>query len=253
MSTTIAITGKGGTGKTVVAALTVATLVEHNWRPLLAVDADPNLNLDAALGLRAEETVGSIREAASRKQREAQGGMTLAELLEYRIRESLVEAEGFDLIAMGRPEGPGCYCYANEILRNVLDRLAGAYRGIVIDCEAGLEHFSRRTTGSLDWLLVISDPTVRGLQTARRTLDLVQELDTSVGETRVVLNRVQGEPSEALLKRAEQLGVEVAAWLPQDEQVAALDEEGRPLTELPSNSPLRQAVVRLLTDCGLIT
>ncbi len=247
MGTTIAITGKGGVGKTAVTALSVLALVEHDWRPLLVVDADPNLNLDAALGMSAQDTVGAVRERASQERGATQSGMTTTELLEYRIRQSLVEGEGFDLIAMGRPEGPGCYCYANEILRNVLGRLSGTYKGIVIDCEAGLEHLSRRTAGDLDLLLAVSDPTVRGLQTARRVLDLVGELNTSVGEAKVVLNRVRGEPAESLMEAAERLDLQIAACLPEDEQLAALDAAGRPLTELPAESPLRQAVANLVT------
>ncbi len=246
-ATTIAITGKGGVGKTAVTALTVLALVEHDWRPLLVVDADPNLNLDATLGISAEDTVGAVRERASQQRGSTESGMTTAELLEYRIRQSLVEGEGFDLIAMGRPEGPGCYCYANEILRNVLDQLSGAYKGIVIDCEAGLEHLSRRTAGDLDLLLVLSDPTVRGLQTARRVLDLLREVRTSVGEVKVVLNRIRGEPAASLMEAAERLELQIAACLPEDEQLTALDAAGRPLTELPAESPLRQAVAKLVT------
>ncbi len=249
MAITIAVTGKGGVGKTAVTALSVLALVEHDWRPLLVVDADPNLNLDAALGVSADETIGAVREWTSEQVNSTQAGMSTTELFEMRIHQSLVEGEGFDLIAMGRPEGPGCYCYANEILRNVLKRMGGNYKGIVVDCEAGLEHLSRRTAGgSLDLMLVLSDPTVRGLQTARRALDLVEELHTSVGDAKVVLNRVRGEPAETLMAAAEELNLEIAACLPEDEQLAALDAAGRPLTELPAESPLRQAVAKLLTD-----
>jgi len=252
MPTTIAVTGKGGTGKTVVSALTVLTLVEHNWRPLLAVDADPNLNLDAALGLKVEATVGGVREEAGGRRRGEPGGMSTAEFLEYRVREALLEAQGFDLLAMGRPEGPGCYCYANEILRGALDRLTAAYRAVVVDCEAGLEHFSRRTAGDLDLLLILSDPTTRGLETARRVLDLLREVRTKVGQVLVVLNRVRDEPPASLQECADRLGFPIAAWLPEDPQVRALDAAGRPLTELALDSPLRQAVADLYVNCGLI-
>ena len=251
MPKTIAITGKGGTGKTVLSALTVLTLVEHNLRPLLAVDADPNLNLDGALGLHADDTIGRVREEA--RQQAGGGGdhMPTPQFLDYRTRQSLVEARGFDLIAMGRPEGPGCYCYANEMLRNVLDRLAKSYQIVVIDCEAGLEHMSRRTTGDVDLLLLLSDPSVRGIQTARRALDLMREVRTQPGEARLVINKVPGELSPSLAQAALDLDLQINAVLPLDEQVAALDAAGRPLTELSPDSPLRQAVTRLLADCGL--
>lgn len=251
MPTTIAITGKGGTGKTVVSALTVLALVEHQVRPVLAVDADPNLNLDAALGLRVEATVGSVREEAGQRRGAEPGGEATADFLEYNIRQALVEGKGFDLLAMGRPEGPGCYCYANELLRSAVDRLARTYRAIVVDCEAGLEHFSRRTTGDLDLLLILTDPTVRGLETARRILDLVKEVRTKVGEARVVVNRVRGEPAPSLTEAADRLGFPIGAILPEDERVTTLDAAGHPLTELALEGPLPQAVTNLLADCGL--
>ena len=252
MPTTIAITGKGGTGKTVLSALTVLTLIENNRRPLLAVDADPNLNLDGALGIHAEDTVGRVREETRRQAGGGDSHMPTPEFLDLRIRESLAEGHGFDLIAMGRPEGPGCYCYANEMLRNVLDRLAQAYQVVVIDCEAGLEHMSRRTTGEVDLLILLSDASVRGIQTARRALDLMREVRTAPGEAKLVLNKIPGELSESLVQAARDLDLEISACLPLDPQVAALDAAGRPLTELPFDSPMRQAVARLLADCGLI-
>ena len=252
MTTTIAVTGKGGTGKTVLSALTIMTLLEHNLRPLLAVDADPNLNLDAALGMHAEDTVGSVREEAREQATGGDSHMPTAEFLDYRIRQSLVEGQGLDLIAMGRPEGPGCYCYANEMLRNVLDRLAKTYRMVVIDCEAGLEHMSRRTTGDVDLLILLSDPTVRGIQTARRALDLMREVRTTPGQFRLVINKVPGELPASLRQTAADLDLEISACLPLDDQVAALDAAGRPLTELPPDSTMRQAVARLLAECGVL-
>jgi CO dehydrogenase maturation factor len=252
MTTTIAVTGKGGTGKTVLSALTIMTLLEHNLRPLLAVDADPNLNLDAALGMHAEDTVGSVREEAREQATGGDSHMPTAEFLDYRIRQSLVEGQGLDLIAMGRPEGPGCYCYANEMLRNVLDRLAKTYRMVVIDCEAGLEHMSRRTTGDVDLLILLSDPSVRGIQTARRALDLMREVRTTPGQVRLVINKVPGELPASLRQAAADLELEISAILPLDEQVAALDAAGQPLTELPPDSPMRQAVARLLAECGVL-
>lgn len=252
MPTTVAVTGKGGTGKTVVSALIVQALVGAGLRPLLAVDADPNLNLDGALGMHAVDTVGRVREEARQRAGGGDGHMPTPQFLDMRIRESLVEGIGFDLIAMGRPEGPGCYCYANEMLRNVLDRLAKAYRAVVIDCEAGLEHMSRRTTGDVDLLILLSDPSVRGIQTARRALDLMREVRTRPGEAILVINKVPGELEESLAQTAAELDLQIRACLPLDPEVAALDAAGRPLTELSEESPLRRAVGQLLSDCGLV-
>jgi CO dehydrogenase maturation factor len=147
MSKTIVVAGKGGSGKTVIAALMVKALVESKAGTILAVDADPNRNLDRALGVEAEETVGSIRENMLEEITSLPGGMTKAEYIAYRTQQSIVETDDFDLLAMGRPEGPGCYCYANSIVRQVVDKLSDEYDYVVVDCEAGLEHLSRRTAG----------------------------------------------------------------------------------------------------------
>ncbi|MFP3904093.1 MAG: AAA family ATPase [Armatimonadota bacterium] len=252
MSKMIAVTGKGGVGKTAVTALAVDTLVRAGQKPLLAVDADPNLNLDAALGVHAEQTVGGIRENVVDGDEQETAGMTKPEFLDYRIQMSIVEASGFDLIAMGRPEGPGCYCFANEILRDVLGKLARRYSIVVVDCEAGLEHLSRRTTGDVDLLLAVTDPSVRGMQTCRRAIDLLEEVRTSAADIRVVLNRVRGDIPDALAEAAEDLGLEFSIRLPEDENLRTLDALGRPLTELSDDNPFRGAIEELLADCGLI-
>lgn len=252
MAKMIAVTGKGGVGKTAVTALMVDTLVRAGHPPLLAVDADPNLNLDAAVGLHADQTIGSIRENLVDSDGQDMAGMSKPEFLDYRIQMSIMEAEGFDLIVMGRPEGPGCYCFANEILRDVLERVARKYHTVVVDCEAGLEHLSRRTTGDVDILVAVSDPTVRGLQTARRAIDLLDEVSTTAADIRVVLNRVHGEIDEPIRQAAEEMDLEISARLPEDDEVRSLDAMGRSLRELPDDSPFRRAVADFLVDCGLV-
>ncbi len=178
---TIAIAGKGGTGKTTVAALIIRWLSENKGRPILAVDADSNVNLNDLLGVPLKETIGNIREEMKDKDRRAcPGGMTKQQFLEYKIQSSLVETRPFDLMAMGRPEGPGCYCYANNLLRDILQTLAANYAYVVIDNEAGMEHLSRRTRQTIDYLLIVSDPSTRGIATAGRISRLLSELDTRV-------------------------------------------------------------------------
>ncbi|HID11122.1 MAG TPA: carbon monoxide dehydrogenase, partial [Candidatus Latescibacteria bacterium] len=139
----VAVSGKGGTGKTTIAALLVRKLMRMDG-PVLAVDADPNSNLGEQLGMEVGETIGDIREEVLEE--ELPPGMTKDRYLELRIQETLTEGEGVDLLTMGRPEGPGCYCYVNHLLRGFLDRLSKNYRHIVVDNEAGMEHLSRRTT-----------------------------------------------------------------------------------------------------------
>ena len=160
MTVTIAIAGKGGTGKTTIAGLLIKLLKEEGRGPILAIDADPASNLNTVLGLPLERTVGDIREDTSDKARagKLEAGIAKQDLLDYEINSSIVESDGVDLLAMGRPEGPGCYCAANNMLRTIVDRISASYDIVVIDNEAGLEHLSRRTTRDVDVLLVVSDP-----------------------------------------------------------------------------------------------
>jgi CO dehydrogenase maturation factor len=171
----VAMTGKGGVGKTTLSALTMGWLVAHGEGPILAVDADSNANLNEAMGVCYNATVGGIRESA-RKEANALKGVSKQEFLDLRVQEALVEQKGYDLIVMGRPEGQGCYCFANNVLRDVLDRLTRNYRSIVIDSEAGLEHISRRTLLTVDYLFIVSDCTVRGIRTAGRISALADEV-----------------------------------------------------------------------------
>ena len=252
MRETIAITGKGGVGKTTVAALTVRLLVEAGEGPVLAVDADPNLNLNAALGVTVEETVGDVREEGLDRASALPGGMAKAEFLRLRVQQSLVEWKGFDLLAMGRPEGPGCYCFANSILRAIIDQIGGQYRYLVLDCEAGLEHLSRRTAGDVDVLLVLSDPSVRGLDTAARVLELVKELDTKVGRLAFAFTRVLDGLAGDLQGAASARGLPEPTLIPEEAELRELDARGQPLIGVAEQSKALAAVRDILVQVGLI-
>jgi len=249
--TTIAVTGKGGTGKTTVAALTVRALVERGLTPVLAVDADPNLNLNAALGVEVTATVGDVREEGLRKIDDLPAGMSKTEFLRYRTAQALVESEGFDLLAMGRPEGPGCYCYANNVLRACVDELASQYRFVVMDSEAGLEHLSRRTTRDVDLLVLLSDVSVRGVETAARALELIRELKTAVGRHMLVLTRTDAVPPE-LETAVRARGLSIDATIPEDEELRRLDAAGKPLVGVGEDSAALAAVVGILKAGGVI-
>ena len=251
MPTTIAVTGKGGTGKTTVAALTVRALVERGLTPVLAVDADPNLNLNAALGVEVTATVGDVREEGLRKIDHLPAGMSKTEFLRYRTAQALVESEGFDLLAMGRPEGPGCYCYANNVLRACVDELASQYRFVVMDSEAGLEHLSRRTTRDVDLLVLLSDVSVRGVETAARALELIRELKTAVGRHMLVLTRTDTVPPE-LETAVRARGLSIDATIPEDEELRRLDAAGKPLVGVGEDSAALAAVVGILKAGGII-
>lgn len=246
MSVTIAIAGKGGVGKSTLAALVIRWLNEHGHRSVLAVDADANVNLNDLLGVEVTDAVGAVREELRDKVNQLPGGMTKQQFLEHKIHQSLVESRNFDLIVMGRPEGPGCYCYANNLLRDILKTLADNYQYVVIDNEAGMEHLSRRTTQRIDHLLLVSDPSVRGAQTAGRISRLLKELDTRVDHKWLLINRARGELTEATRMRIAAEGLPLLAVLPEDHGVLDHDAKGAPAYDIPTTSPLYQSIDRFL-------
>jgi CO dehydrogenase maturation factor len=235
MTCQIALAGKGGTGKTTVAALTIRYLIEHGLGPVLAVDADANANLNEMLGVKFHRTVGEAREEMKSG---VPTGMTKEIFMELKVQEALVEAEGFDLIVMGRPEGPGCYCYANTLLSKYLEILVKNYPFVVVDNEAGMEHISRLTTKDVDLMLVVTDPSRRGISTAKRILELTRELRLQIGDFRVIVNRASAYGKAVLEKEVEAQGLSLAGILPEDPTVNQYDLEGRPLVELPHDNPV---------------
>ncbi len=246
MTTTIVIAGKGGTGKTSISALLVEALSKKGV--VLAIDADPATNLNQALGIEAGSTVGRVREDMARDIQSGAlaPGISKPEYLEGQIRAALVESKGFDLLAIGRPEGPGCYCAANNMLRMSIDRLGRGYRYVVIDSEAGMEHISRQTTRDVDALVTVSDPTQRSVRTAAAIKDLIGEMRTRVGRIVLVVNRSpDGLPPE-IARAAERLGFDSPLTIGQDPSLAGLEIAGRPTTELPADSPLRLGVAALV-------
>jgi CO dehydrogenase maturation factor len=242
----IAITGKGGTGKTTIAAFIVRWLSKNVSKSILAVDADSNVNLNDLLGVEPKETIGGIREEMKSKAEVLPGGMTKHQFLEYKIQASLVETPDFDLIAMGRPEGPGCYCYANNLLRDLLKSLSDSYDFVVIDNEAGMEHLSRRTVQDIDSLLVVSDPSVRGIRTAGKISRLLEELRTRVKAKYLVLNRLIQSPTEPMMSAIGAEELSLICSIPADEELLKLDQSGMPLGPNLSNLVAYQAVEDLM-------
>ncbi len=240
MGFTIAVAGKGGTGKTSLCGLTIRYLTERKRGPVLAVDADANTNLNEVLGVKVHASVGRLREdslAAVKSTAPRPGGMSMEQLFDYQIQQAIIEATGFDLLVMGRPEGPGCYCAANNIIRKYMDKLADTYPWTVMDNEAGLEHLSRRTTQDTDLLLIISDPTVRGVMTGGRIGELVKELKLNVKRAVLIVNRAQdGETNTALRQAIDRTGVEFAGFVPADDLIFDYDLNGKPLIQLPHDS-----------------
>ena len=234
MSTTIAMAGKGGTGKTTLAGMALKYLLTQGKKPILAVDADSNSNLNEVLGLEINGTLGEAREEMKKG---GMPGMTKDVFLELKVNQALVEADGYDLIIMGRPEGAGCYCAANNLLASILEKLTSNYSYLVIDNEAGMEHISRLTTKEIDVLYVVSDPSRRGLTAARRIWDLVDEMNIMVGRKYLIVNQLKGEASPDLLAQIEKEGLTLAGIIRADDEIYEYDQAGKPTFELDDRNP----------------
>jgi CO dehydrogenase maturation factor len=243
MQYTIALAGKGGTGKTTMAGLLIKYLVKNEKTPVLAVDADSNANLNEVLGLEVKETLGNAREEM--KKGVVPGGMTKDIFMEMKLEEAVVEAPGYDLIVMGQPEGAGCYCAANTLLAGFMERLSGNYPFIVMDNEAGMEHISRLTTKNVDVLLIVTDPSRRGLQAAIRIDDLARKLNIGVGKSYVVINQAKEAPSEMALRMIADGGVELIGTVPEDRTIYDFDFNGRPTIQMPDDSASVQAAFEI--------
>ncbi len=234
MTFSIALAGKGGTGKTTVAGMLIKYLVKQENGPILAVDADCNANLNEVLGLEVTDTLGNAREEM--KKGIVPGGMTKDVFMSMKLEQAVVEDEGYDLVVMGQPEGSGCYCAANTLLTGFLERLTGNYPYVVMDNEAGMEHISRLTTSNVDILLIVADTSRRGLQAALRIDKLTKDLNIGVGKSFLIINQAKVEPSEAVLDIINKDGLKLAGVIPEDETVYEFDLAGRPTIELPDEN-----------------
>ena len=238
MTYSIGLAGKGGTGKTTIAGLLIKYLVEHDKVPILAVDADANANLNEVLGLGVEETLGDAREEMKRG---VATGITKDVFMEMKLEQAVVESMGFDLIVMGRPEGPGCYCAANTLLTNYLDRLINNYAYVVMDNEAGMEHISRLTTNNIDLLIVVSDPTRRGIQSAARIFELTKELGLNIDQKVLIVNQAKEGQLDSIRKAVETYELDLTGVIPEDDLVRDFDLDGKPTTALGKESKALQA------------
>jgi len=243
---TIAVAGKGGSGKTSIATLIIRYLIKHKFEPVLAVDADPNANLGESLGLEVKDTVGAMLDRFQKSKIDIPAGMTKEAYLEYQLNSLLSESHGLDLITMGRGEGQDCYCYPNLILRKFIDQLSSNYRFIVMDNEAGMEHLSRGTTRNINELLIVSNHSVKGIRAVARIKELVNELDLKVKNQRVIINMVPGAIDQVIAEEMRKLNLKVDMLVPEDEIVYSYDLKLKPLSELPDSSKAVKAIDRLM-------
>lgn len=257
MTVTIALAGKGGVGKTTMAAMIIKYLMQNQRGSILAIDADPSSNLNMVLGLDLEWTVGDIREDMLERVKSSltnggaamgtmPGGVSKRDYLDYHIHSALAEGSRFDLIAMGRGEGTGCYCAVNHNLREVIDTMSKHYAYVVIDNEAGMEHLSRRTTRDVQHLLIISDPTQRGLVAAQRIADIRKELEINIENVYLIINRVSAELPAPLKAEAAKMDIPLLGVVSANEDLSAFEFSGKPLVELGDDSPVYQSIEKIM-------
>jgi CO dehydrogenase maturation factor len=245
----IAVSGKGGTGKTLVSSILVKIL-SRTGKDILIIDADPDSNIPDTLGLTPEKSVGDVRENLKKDigKGNISPGTNKWDILDYNIMSSIVETNDFDLLVMGRPEGSGCYCAVNNMLRKIIENISSNYDIIIIDTEAGLEHLSRRTTQNVDTMLVVSDPSARGILTASRIGKLAEELEINFENLYLILNRVKKGEDDKLVKKAKQTGLNVIGIIYEDDLISEYDFEGKPLINLPDNSEPVIAIQKIVDN-----
>jgi len=244
----IAVAGKGGTGKTAIAALLIRELLnaqENEDVCILAVDADADSNLPDALGISYDKTVGDIRECLlEEKQRDVT--LDIRSQFEGKIAGIIAEEEHYDLLVMGRPEGPGCYCSVNHLIRMIIDTLTKNYDYTIIDCEAGLEHLSRRTTRDVDVMLVVLDTTLKSMKTALRLKEIAKEIDVDVKKLITIANKIPNGADKMIVEAAKKYNLEIEEIIPFDPLIPEYDAKGIPIVDLPDDAPSVTIVRRIV-------
>ena len=255
MGKTIAVAGKGGTGKTSLTGLLINYLATEKSGKVIAVDADANANLNEVLGEKIDITLGAIKEDVNRRERDGNsfpGGMTKAQYMKYRLSTAISEGDGYDLLVMGRSEGTGCYCYVNGILREQLDTISNSYDYLVIDNEAGMEHLSRGTSKSVDVLLLVSDCSRRSIQAVARIRDLALELKLNIGELYLIVNKApNGQLNDGIMEEINKYNLNLLGVVPMDENIYEYDSNGKPLVDLPIDSPSKKTFHEILSNLNI--
>lgn len=242
MSINIAVTGKGGSGKTSVASLIIRYLIKKSRNPILAVDADPNMNLGESLGLTVRETIGSLIASFNEEKINIPAGMTKEAYLDVKLNDVIIESKELDLLTMGRGEGAECYCYPNLILRKFIDTMTDNYTYTVIDNEAGLEHLSRRTTQSIDELIIVASHSIKSIRAVARVKELVTELKLDVRRQSVIINMVPDKLDPLISEELASLGINIMSIIPLDEVISDYDLKQKSLLDLPKSAIAVKAI-----------
>lgn len=256
MSYTIAVAGKGGTGKTTLCGMMIDYLIKNGKAPVLAVDADANSNLNEVLGVEVESTIGAIREEVTRAEMEVKNpipaGMTKAEYIDYKFSDIITETKDFDMLVMGRTQGEGCYCYVNGMLKTQLQRFAGNYDYIVVDNEAGMEHISRGILPKVDAILLVSDCSRRGVQAVGRIAKLVNELNLKPEKMGLIINKApNGELSDGIKEEIALQELNLIGVVPHDDTIYEFDSEGKPSSTVPEDTASKKALFEIMNKLNI--
>lgn len=256
MGHVIAVAGKGGVGKTTLCGLLIQYLCESGKKPVLAVDADANSNLNEVLGVETEITLGELREEIERagvdSRYQIPAGVTKQDYLEMRLADAITEEDDYDLMVMGRSQGQGCYCFVNGLVQTQLQRLQSHYPYIVVDNEAGMEHISRGILPTMQTAVLVSDCSRRGVQAAVRIARLIEELNLKPQKMGLIVNRApEGTLDAGTMEEIEKQNLNLLGVVPHDDMVYQFDCDGKPTVQLPGDSPVRAALKEIVEKLGL--
>jgi len=250
-STIIALSGKGGVGKTSISAAIVKLLVQaYPDKKILAIDADPAVGLSTALGIDVKMTIDDIRKEIVETVEDGQTKAAI-ELLgdaRYKIFDALVETDGFAFIAVGRPESAGCYCKINTYLKEVISILSNAFDNVVIDGEAGIEQINRRVMEKVTHLLLITDASKKGTQVISTIKSVADEL-VMYKKIGAIVNRI---PDESVISHIDTNGIPVLSYIPTDSNLAIYDIEGKNITKLPDDSNVVKGAEKALVEMEIL-
>lgn len=249
MAFTVAVAGKGGTGKTTIAALSVKYITEVLGKSVSAIDADPNSSLGLALGVDVDKTIADLRDDVIERRMDIPQSMPKESYIEYCIEECIIEKDKFDILTMGRPEGPKCYCYVNNLLRKYMDKVGNSYPYVVIDNEAGMEHLSRRTTNNVDLLLLVCEPTLVGIVSVHRINQLASELPILIKEKAIVLNRIpESGISPTIQKKLDEFGMDISLKLGYDQEIYDASSNGLSLLNISEQNEMYNTIGNMLSN-----
>lgn len=250
MPTSFAVAGKGGTGKSTIAALLVTALVRRGRTPVLAIDADPDSNLAALLGAAGESSVADLREDVRAEMKNFAPGMSKAHYVEAGLHQVIAEGEGFDLITMGRGEGAGCYCYLNSLIKKFCDDLVPSYRSVVMDNEAGLEHISRRTSTSVDALITVVTDNPLSFACAEKIAAVSAGIKGRIFKSYIVSSMLKPGRLEKIRERISALPMEYLGDIPYDDTLEQAVFDGKPLTSIDDKTDVMQSIYGIVDRIG---